>query len=403
MSRRKEFEERKDVGNHLMKLHQYEQARDIYYSILLDIANESSSLDPESAARYQEIEIACLNNLSSLFYLLKNYDEVINLTSKILEMSLGKDGEKKKVKALYRQSQAYEQLGYVSIAMERISKLLEIEPKNQQAKEYFMKLMNRNSMETPVSTTSPGSPPVRPDSVPIHTEEGKGLIENESKEETLSNPKTQKETPTPPDTSDYGFMNPSWRPQLPSAESSSSATETNFHTQTFETEIEKNKIKNSIFLSALTSLQSSPSSSLPASSSSPSSSSSCHQRKPTGQISTSQQVHDHFHELLKEEEEEFKQIQNKTKVSSSVSSPVPPPPAVPAGPAPLPAAASLRSKKVISTTAHEEWLTLMREEETMKRLVEEKKKTKRVTKKLKDSHREGEWQRLHHHRIQGEN
>jgi tetratricopeptide (TPR) repeat protein len=399
MSRLKEFEERKDVGNHFMKLQQYEQARDIYYSILLDIANDIS---------YQEIEIACLNNLSSLFYGLKNYDEVVNLTSKILEMELGNEGEKKKVKALYRQGQAYEQLGYMSIAMERISKLLEIEPKNQQAKDYLMKLMNRNSGEITTSSPSPAAAAAVAVVSPTEAQEEQQKVAKEVTEESslfnLNSAVTQDEAPTPsttPDSTGYGFMNPSWLPQLSSEPSSStsslsqpnSSSTTETITQTFETELEKNKIKNSIFLSALTSLQSSSrSTSLPASASSSSS-----HRKSNSQIQSSQQVEQSFHELLLEEKE-LKQIQHsKVATASSAvasSSSLPSSSHAPGLSHPFASASSsssLRSKKVISSTAQDEWLTLMREEESMKRLVEDKKKTKLITKKKKtikssDSH-----------------
>ena len=410
MSRAQELEERKAVGNHLMKLQQYEQARDIYYSILLDITTEtlsSTSLTINNSttaadntpqcdtsttmsSEYQDIELACLNNLCSLFYLLKNYDEVIHLTTKILNLypsstsstssssSENKNNDKKILKALYRQSQAYEQLGYVSIAMERISKLLEIEPNNQQAKDYLMKLMNENMGEPARSDvhveTIPSPPHVNPQRQVDEVMVG-----------SLSNPEsTESQEKTPPPSvlqetnSDYGFMNPSWLPQLPpepsSAYSSIVQPPTETITQTFETEIEKNKIKNSIFLQALTSLQSS--------SSLPSSSTSSHQKKSkttSAEIPTSQQVQHVFHELL-QEEEELKNLQTKKSSSApltNLSSPSP----TQLNPSSSTSASSLRSKKVISTTAHEEWLSLMKEEECTKQLVEEKKRTKNGKKK----------------------
>ena len=127
---RQELEDRKKVANNFLSLKQIEKARDIYFSILFDI---------ETLTEYDDIKIACYNNLSSLFLDHGEIQEVLRLTTKTLEI------DSRNLKALYRQSQAYDKLGQYSLAIEFIQKLLEIEPSNKQGKTFLSLLIDKIS------------------------------------------------------------------------------------------------------------------------------------------------------------------------------------------------------------------------------------------------------------------
>lgn len=351
----RELEERKEVANVFMKSGKLELARDIYYSILLDI---ESTIDDTSS--YQDIQIACLNNLSALFYQTGNYSEVLQLTSRTLSL------QPSNVKALYRQAQAYEKLNLPSVAIEKISALLDLEPSNKQGKEYLMKLMEGNQIllesgsEGDVKSASKGEELSHEESQ-SETEKPESIFQSTP---SLSNQldSTVEATSLPPE---YGFMNTSWLAQTPppALSLSSPPIPSSSHiseelAQTFQSEVEKNKIKNSIFQSALSTLQTT------------SHHYQSHSSKSPSNISTSQRVKSTLHELQLEEEK--LKHQQKSKVDSREQ--------IPEGTidrkkksTPSSVSSSLKSKKVISKTAQDEWAMLMREEEQMKQLVEEKK------------------------------
>lgn len=378
----RELEERKEVGNNFMKAGKLELARDIYFSILLDIESlTASTTSPSSgtsgaaeissegeisslssttkSSSYQDLQIACLNNLSALFYQSGNYSEVLQLTNRTLSI------QPTNVKALYRQAQAYEKLNLPSVAIEKISALLEIEPNNKQGMEYLMKLMEGKHSNIVYEEKEIRNKQEEEPIEGIHVDESK--MTPSSSEESLD--ATMKSSLPP----DYGFMNTSWltQPTLPSSPSpstsltpstSASVQASDTFIQTFQSEVEKNKIKNSIFQSALSSFKTSSTSPHSQDGTSP---------KSLATIPTSQRVKSTFHELQLEEEE--LKNQQKAKVGGKEEIHGCPPAERRKKSSRTGGVTSLKSKKVISKTAQDEWAMLMKEEEDMKQLVEEKK------------------------------
>jgi tetratricopeptide (TPR) repeat protein len=347
MSRIKELEERKEVGNRLLRIGQLMQARDVYFSILVDLStlqspSPSSTIDssvtsgagttiqdsdssPSSSlttvavsTAYQEIEIACLNNLSALFFQLKDFQEVLKLTNKTLQISSSRN-----VKALYRQAQAYEQLGLKSIALERISFLLEIEPMNQQGRKYLSSLLEEGGSVTSPSSSSPSA---LPETAPPETAAVTATAAVSEQEVQNNPPPSLPHAPSSPlvssslegstspspthrsheeakeetaSSSGYGFMNTSWSPPVaPPTFSSSTSSLLPSVSQTLQTEVAKKKIKQTILLSAISSLHSATASSVTSSSS-----------VTTTVTNSTARVQHVFENLLQEEEKELKEFQ----------------------------------------------------------------------------------------------
>lgn len=125
----------KQAATELFQAGQLVKARDAYFAILIDIDgnSETGSTDPATV----EIKVACLNNLMALFLKTKKYKEVVELSFQVLRI------DSKSVKALFRQSQALNELGSYHDALLSLQKLLTIEPHNSQAKELMYMVMDK--------------------------------------------------------------------------------------------------------------------------------------------------------------------------------------------------------------------------------------------------------------------
>jgi len=346
------MEREKERANSLFKEGDLSAARDLYFSVLIDVdtytqTHTDTHTDTPLPPWCSQIKMACLNNLSALFLRTNDLHESLRVSALALQE------DPLNVKALFRQAQAYERMGKIEEAQEAIETLLSVEPDNVQALKFSSSIKSQTSVRTEPPKDESSLPPAAPSThTPVDAE-------------SISNRSTNSYSTVNPEFSDgrdscgdkdavYTFMNPNWTPPAGSEQSeeypqSSSRTSSASAAQ----EAERAKVRNELFVAALqTSLGATTKGEKKVSDIG---------RGQSGNIPIGGEVKKTIDDLSQEEDKLVQaaharvssKINCKTQKSSKAPKNV--------------SRGGIKSQKVISTKAQEEWAALMGEEECIKR------------------------------------
>lgn len=128
-------EKHKEAGVKLFKdnvteaAHRFSKAFKIIASIPIDVENPPIKVDGIEVKKIKTFKANIHNNLASCYLKKKDFENVIYLCNKVLEVN------NENVKALYKVGFAYYKIGEYEKAEEALKKLLQIEPDNKAAKE----------------------------------------------------------------------------------------------------------------------------------------------------------------------------------------------------------------------------------------------------------------------------
>jgi FK506-binding protein 4/5 len=128
---------RKEEGNELYKMQKYSRAAR-KYNKALDFFQYDATLTKEQKNKVnKELILPCRLNLAACYLILKNYKDVIEHTTKALEI------EGSNVKALYRRGVAYTETDQWDLANQDLQRALELDPNNSAIKTAIAKLKKK--------------------------------------------------------------------------------------------------------------------------------------------------------------------------------------------------------------------------------------------------------------------
>ncbi|KAG0564730.1 hypothetical protein KC19_8G134800 [Ceratodon purpureus] len=127
---------RKEDGNALFKAGNYARAAKRYEKAV-KLIEYDSSFDDAQKKQAKALKISCNLNMAACKLKLKDYREVVKLTTKVLEL------ESTNIKALYRRVQAYIELLDLDYAETDIKKALDLDPDNKEVKLEYKRLKQK--------------------------------------------------------------------------------------------------------------------------------------------------------------------------------------------------------------------------------------------------------------------
>ncbi|XP_024404088.1 peptidyl-prolyl cis-trans isomerase FKBP62 isoform X2 [Physcomitrium patens] len=127
---------KKEDGNALFKAGNYARASKRYEKAV-KLIEYDSSFDDAQKKQAKTLKVSCNLNMAACKLKLKDYREVVKLTTKVLEL------ESSNVKALYRRVQAYIELLDLDYAETDIKKALDIDPQNREVKLEYKRLKQK--------------------------------------------------------------------------------------------------------------------------------------------------------------------------------------------------------------------------------------------------------------------
>jgi FK506-binding protein 4/5 len=129
---------RKEDGNVLFKAGNYARAAKRYEKAV-KLIEYDSSFDEAQKKEAKALKISCNLNMAACKLKLKDYGEVVKLTTKVLEL------ESTSIKALYRRVQAYIELLDLDYAETDIKKALDLDPNNKEVKLEYKRLKQKQA------------------------------------------------------------------------------------------------------------------------------------------------------------------------------------------------------------------------------------------------------------------
>lgn len=129
---------RKEDGNALFKAGNYARAAKRYEKAV-KLIEYDSSFDDDQKKQAKALKISCNLNMAACKLKLKDYREVVKMTTKVLEL------ESTNVKALYRRAQAHIELLDLDYAETDIKKALELDPNNKEVKLEYKRLKQKQA------------------------------------------------------------------------------------------------------------------------------------------------------------------------------------------------------------------------------------------------------------------